>query len=644
MSAALKAKTIVSGIFGDLASASSTIPFEMSFTISVQSGWPLKGVPYESTSTLLEEVSRFLEGIWSQICGGIGLIAGGISKAFSFLQTMFSTLLSYAVKVVEFLANVLQTMVSAIQDFFFKGAATVVGWIAEGVSALLGTVRFNLTIFGLSFSIQTNVADLALGSTKDVLRITFSLCALGATLSISTRILRLGAGDFDIIANATLSTDAWAVSVVIDPLMRVFRHFVEIKGVFGNRAFELNVPEVVQYERLKLSLAEAPGIGAFLTRIPLPFPGLVGSVDAGFELKYNLPFANHLVINEYEQNPPGSDYGREWVEIYNPTETVQSVAGWAIETSHGAQRLEPLGDRVIQPRSHLVFVMEGQALDNGGEIKFPLMECIVLRNQAGERVDSTPWTTDYYNDGRTWQRVSDGADRWVFKEETAGRHNGKRASSNTEFDWLRKAVLDAAASAFAEVSDVTVNMDALGKLVKKAVEKLVENCIKALADSIVEMRVYVEVAVQDYSSSARAGFTISLVANGEFVEEAIAHLIRMVADAIGNMINPCHSGERVNSMESVIEDVYVQFGAFGEIGLPRMISRAGEGTSMRFDALVEANLPAVASLMGKELGDWRVTFGLRISEVPGSVLPTVLGVGADKLADIWIFRASVFET
>ncbi len=644
LNAVLKAKAIASGLFGDLASASTTVPFDMSFTISAQSGWPLKGVRYESTSTLLKEVSRFLEGIWSQVCGGIGFIAGGISKAFSFLQTMFSTLLSYAVKVVEFLANVLQTMVSAVQDFFFKGATTVVGWIAEGVSALLGTVRFNLTIFGLSFSVQTNVADLALGSTKDILRITFSLCALGATLSISARILRLGAGYYDILANATLSTDAWTVSVVIDPLMRVFRHFVEIRGVFGNRAFELNVPEVVQYERLRLSLSEVPGIGAFLSSIPMPFPGLVGSVDAGFELKYNLPFTNHLVINEYERNPPGSDYGREWIEIYNPTETAQSLAGWTIETSHGAQRLEALGDRSIQPRSHAVFVMEGQALDNGGEVKFPLMECIVLRNPSGERVDSTPWTTDYYNDGRTWQRVSDGADRWAFKEETAGRYNGKRASGNTDFDWMRKAVLDAAASAFGEISDVTVNMDALGRLVKRAVEKLVENCIEALADSIVELRVYVEVAVKDYSSSARAGFAISLVATGEFVEKAIKHLIRMVADAIGNMINPCHAGEETNAAESALEDVYVRFGAFGEIGLPRMISRAVEGTSVRFDALVEANLPAVASLMGKELGSWRVTFGLCISEVPGSILPTVFGVGTDKLADVWIFRASVFET
>ncbi len=41
------------------------------------------------------------------------------------------------------------------------------------------------------------------------------------------------------------------------------------------------------------------------------------------------PAASGLLINEVEMNPPGSDSGAEWIEIFNPTTEAVALAGWS---------------------------------------------------------------------------------------------------------------------------------------------------------------------------------------------------------------------------------------------------------------------------------------------------------------------------
>jgi len=39
----------------------------------------------------------------------------------------------------------------------------------------------------------------------------------------------------------------------------------------------------------------------------------------------------HVVINELVPNPPSSDSGHEWLELYNPTCAAVPIAGWVVE-------------------------------------------------------------------------------------------------------------------------------------------------------------------------------------------------------------------------------------------------------------------------------------------------------------------------
>ncbi|MDD1767875.1 MAG: lamin tail domain-containing protein [Methanomassiliicoccales archaeon] len=629
---------------GDDFEIDSSIPFSAVFTVVVSSCWPLEGVDYRPSATLLGDVVKFLESIWSKIVEGIGFISHGVSKVFSFLQSMFSSLIAFSAKAVAFISNVLQTMVESVRDFFAGLVSDLIGWVAESVSAAFGSISFNITIFGLKFSIETNVLDLSLRSAKDMLKITCSLAAFGATISLSTRFVKLGSGDYDLLANATLRTDRWAVEIIVDPLMKLFNHFVEVKGELGRHVIELTIPEVVQYDQFRLSLSEVPGVGDFLSNIPIPVPGGAASIDAGLDVKYNSPFADNPMINEFEQNPPGADYDREWVEIFNPTDGSFNMVGWTIETAHGIQRIESLGETVIKSHSRMTYVLRGQVLDNGGESKFPLSECAILMDQDGNRVDCTPWTTDYYNDGRTWQRIHDGSDRWVFRDETFDAANSKKTFRHTDVIDIKGILLDCAIDSLAEAKPGNASLTTLGKAARHVIDRVLDRCLDLVSDSILEIRFYVEISIHDITSSAAAGFTLSLVATGEAIEKALRWIGEAVVDAVKGLTNPYSSTSHNRASSSIAEDVYVRASAFGRIGFPRMISGAAEGLQFRMDAVIEANVAFIGGVFGEDLGKGQIDFGVCVSDIPGAMLPLVFGVDSNKLTTLWIFKASIYET
>lgn len=628
---------------GDSVGLSANVHFHGDFTILVTSAWPLVGVDYTPTSTLGGDIARFLEEVWAKIAGGLAFISEGVSKAFSLLRGMVSSLLSYATKGVELLASTLLAVVDGVRSFFTGIASGLIGWVGETASVLFGTVRFSLSIFGLAFTFETNVCDLGLGSVKDLLRVTFSLSGIGATVSVSARFVKLGPGDYDLISNATLSTEDWRVTAVFDPLMKVCHHLVEVKGRLHRYAFELYLPEIVSYNMVKLSLAELPGIGALLSSIPTPVPGLTGSIDAGIAVKYASPFRGSPVINEYEQNPPGGDFGREWIEIYNPTDVVVSLEGWSIETRHGTQRIETLGGTTVMPRSVQVYALSGQVLDNGGELEFPASECAVLRDEKGNRVDATPWTTDYYNDGRTWQRVHDGGDRWVFREETRGEPNSNKRPVATNVSKLRDTLVESISRSIGRTANERGSPGSLGGLAEAAVSGVLDGCIKLMSNCLVEVRFYVELAVQDATSSTGAGFTLSLVATGDLLEDGLRWVGERVRDAVERMTNP-YSAVSDRSLVAVLaEDVYIRVSAFGRLGLPKALSTGIANTELRCDAVIEANVASIAGILGVDLGRWRVNFGVVVSGVLGGLIPPEFGIDSAMLVDVWVFRASVYE-
>ena len=122
--------------------------------------------------------------------------------------------------------------------------------------------------------------------------------------------------------------------------------------------------------------------------------------------------AEHVVINEFELNPPGEDAGNEWVELYNPMTATTSIGGWDLQTTAGETVTVRLPDGVmLTSHGYYLVTNPAQWLDNENE-------SIILRNQNRVEIDRTPRKSDLDNDDRSWQRYPDGSDNWIYNKST----------------------------------------------------------------------------------------------------------------------------------------------------------------------------------------------------------------------------------
>lgn len=154
---------------------------------------------------------------------------------------------------------------------------------------------------------------------------------------------------------------------------------------------------------------------------------------------------NYVVINEFEQNPPGTDKGNEWVELYNPTVSSVNISGWTLTTTHGntVTVIIPLNTTIVA-NGYYVY---GNYTKNDKPAQWigNEDESIILKNSIGQEIDSTPSLSDDVGDGgdyRCWARFPNGYDTnsssdWRFQNDTKGFSNGKRLSliSCSNVDW-----------------------------------------------------------------------------------------------------------------------------------------------------------------------------------------------------------------
>ena len=135
--------------------------------------------------------------------------------------------------------------------------------------------------------------------------------------------------------------------------------------------------------------------------------------------------AVNVIINEVELNPPGTDSRttsiassnvNEFVELYNPTDSVIDVSNWQIVPSKSWKSYTIPSGSIIQPNDHAVFMASSYWLND-------VSEFLTLKDSSGVIIDQTPLLDDVADDMNSWQRVYDGLDTgsssdWVLKSAT----------------------------------------------------------------------------------------------------------------------------------------------------------------------------------------------------------------------------------
>ena len=135
-----------------------------------------------------------------------------------------------------------------------------------------------------------------------------------------------------------------------------------------------------------------------------------------------------VMINEIELNPPGEyDEGKEWIELYNPSNDDRdiNIGNFEISTASESATIKLPADALIEAGKTYVIELKEQILSN-------TVDSLVLSNSAGDILDRTPSLVDRSDDDRTWQRVPDGNNEWQFVENTEGSTNGDGGSNDSD--------------------------------------------------------------------------------------------------------------------------------------------------------------------------------------------------------------------
>ncbi|MCU0860989.1 MAG: lamin tail domain-containing protein [Methanomassiliicoccales archaeon] len=618
----------------------SEVPIAFSSSISCSSSWPLVGVDYCHSATLLEGIAEVFDKIWKGVVDAFGWLSDAANRLFSFLQDLVDRVVAYATGLIQTISDMLLSLVDRLRNLVDGALSAFISWLGSSISASFGNASFSLEFGGLSFLFDFSSTSILLGKSKEYLRVTMSTILLGAQLSVSARFVDIYRHGPDLIVDMSLAAEGWSAECAIDPRMAVMDHFAEVKAIFSDCILEMQLPVLASYERASFRLSDLPGIGDVLSRIPVPIPGLTASIDAGFEIKYDNPIADHPVINEVELNPPGADAGNEWMELYNPTSDAMDLTGWTLGTVHGHQSLTMLDVGMMAPKSRAIVRFEGQTLDNGDESGIPAGESLALYDADGMRVDSLPFLNDFYNDRRTWQRAFDGSDRWVFKDESGGGANGLMVLDLSDGQRFLLSLMEAVVRAFSEANEQILDLDALGRIIERAIREVVETLLETLARSIMEMSVFLEVALQDYSQSIDGRLRLALVVTGEGVRDALLWLAEAVYTALENICSPGAVATCAHSLGDLLDDVYIRFGALAGVGLPKLLSPTALDQRFLFGGMVDVNLATfIASKEGHK--GWCLRFGALFEGVPGAFLSTMYPVEADQLVDYWVMRAEV---
>ena len=620
----------------------------MDLKIIVASGWGLAGVKnYSASNTLLGDVWNVLIKLLSPILEPIRKVLSMISDALSILGSALIELSKYVAKVIEMLYKVLIGPLEMLKNFieeklgqFFnfvlEKAVDAVQWIV-GIDMSKQTVGFSFMGFTLTFT--TKLSSL-INDTKTLLTVAMSFSICDIKLSGSVTIKQKGSGsnkEFMLTGNAGIEGRNWKVSAEIDPLMKSTGHLISINGYVRGVAFDVVLPDLVQYQHADFTLSDIPALGVMLSNIPLPIPGMKASIDAGVDLKYNIPFKKGILVNEFELNPPGDDKGNEWVELLNATKARADLEGYTIHASSDPKaKAYKIKGLTLAPGQREVIYLPGSFLNNSGSSLLSAGESVILRSPDGEDIDKTPAKKDSANDSRTWQRVADGALDWAFAEGTPGISNcGGLFGGEMVKSQIIKIMKDSAVKTMGKMKSLK-NTGDLGEFFKAAIHDALETGIEMLASCIVEAAIFVSIDITDATSTVCSGVRISLFIDSGFVEDGLKYLVGEIESVLLNIENPYG----LKPIEVLMDNLYLGVTVYMGLTTPKFLKNAESFPKIKLGIHINCNMSALGRIIGSDTGKWKVTAGVIIMNCPTPLIPSALKANPTLESDLWLLRAT----
>ncbi|MBW2980803.1 carboxypeptidase regulatory-like domain-containing protein [Candidatus Woesearchaeota archaeon] len=147
-----------------------------------------------------------------------------------------------------------------------------------------------------------------------------------------------------------------------------------------------------------------------------------GNINQSIEYNFTTSELIKVLINEFEQNPAGTDTGNEWVELYNPNAFAVNISGWEIWEGLASPSviITVPADTTLNAGSY--YIVTGVSnLNNGGEY-------LTLYDDSALPIDNSSTLIDNDDNDLCQARVPNGVDTdtgadWTFQRCTQGITN-----------------------------------------------------------------------------------------------------------------------------------------------------------------------------------------------------------------------------
>ena len=634
------------GVSDSVFKGSSDICMELK--IIVASGWELVGVKGYSPSNnlfidawnalikLLSPILEPLRKIVSMITDALSILGSALIELSKYVATIIGKLYEKLMEPLAALGKFIEEKLDHFFNYILEKAVDAVQWIV-GIDMNKQTVGFSFMGFTLTFT--TKLTTLA-SNTKTLLTVALSCVIHNIKVSGSITIKQKGSDsskEFIFTGNASLEGNDWSVSADIDPLMKATSHLLIISGHIRGVQFDIILPDLVQYQHADFTLSDIPGIGVMLSNIPLPLPGLKASIDAGIDLKYNIPFKTGILINEVELNPPGDDRDNEWVEILNATKSTVNLDGYTLTASSDPKtKVFTIRNVTLSPGQREVIYLPGLFLNNSGSSLLSAGESVTLKSPDGTEVDKTPAKKDSSNDSRTWQRVADAALDWTFAEGTPGTTNcGGIFGGAMVKAQIIKILQDSAVKTMGKMKSLN-STDELAQFFKVAIRDAIDTAIGMLASCLVEAAIFVSIEITDATSTLCTGVRISLFINSGFIEEGLKYLVGGIESLLFNIENPYG----LKPKEVLTDNLYLGVTIYMGLTTPKFLKNFDAFPKVKLGIHIACNMSGLCRLVGSDTGKWKVTAGVIIMDCPTPLIPTMLKPSLTLDSDLWLIRAT----
>ncbi len=644
----------ISSLMGIMDSSfSGTVPVDLEVKIVVFSGWGLSGVSsYKASNTVLSDG-------WAMLTKALEPLLDPLMKIFSMVRDVVAVINTALLEVSKYVANVIERLYESVmgpimelREFIDQHLDTLLNRTIGGFANMIKLI-FNATMkkqtvgmsfMGLTLTFSTDIVSFVKNVRNLlVVRLSGEISGLGIDCGMTVKEKdSLIGGEYFITGDAEVSGEDWKLDINLDPLMRSSDHLVTIDGNVRGTSFDVVMPDLVQYREAGVRLSDIGGIGSVLSNIPLPALGLKGSLDAGLDIKYNIPFEAGVVVNEFESNPAGEDSGEEWVELYNSSNRSVDISGFVIcAGSNEKTKVMVLGDHEMVPHERMLVVLEKHVRLLNDKNDSLSGDCVILKNREGVEIDRTPVEKDNHNSSYTWQRVADGAVDWTFEKGTPLAGNcGGLVNGDMVKGQMMDIFKESAMKTLEEMDGVLRGTEDLNKFIQRAIQDAITATIDRIAGCLVEASVFISFEVSDVAGATATGIRIALSIDSKTVGDAIKYLVGEIEALLFNMDNPY----AIDGGTMLYDNIDLAVTAYTGMKAPKFLDGDSVVPDVKLGVYISSNISGLCSIFGKDVGKWSVNAGVLIEDCPSAILPRRMEADPELKSDLWIIRAVIGES